>query len=219
MVAEAKGRRAAEVEGVLAEADTGPLHPLRVVAGLRRAFPEDAIFATDGTATEFWLCEPALELNRPRTLLLPEVSQTMGYGLAAAIGARLAAPGRAVACVSGDGSLTMQMSELVTAVSLGINLPVVIFDDGLYNALCIYQDGLYSGRRMGTVLNNPDFLKLADAIGAEAVRVERPSELEPALHRAQQAPGVTLVDVAIDPRPLPSRYRSRLKQMTDLGRY
>ena len=216
---ELKARRDAELEAVLAGATDGPLHPLAVVAGLRRCFPDDAIFTTDGTATEFWLSEPALELNQPRTLLLPEVSQTMGYGLAAAIGARLAAPDRPVACVSGDGSLTMALSELVTAVSLGINLPVVIFDDGLYNALCIYQDGLYGGRRMGTVLNNPDFVKLAEAIGAEAVRVERPEQLEPALLQARQAPGVTLVDVAIDSKPLPTRYRNRIRQMTDLGKY
>lgn len=217
--AEIKARRAAELAATLEGSRGGPIHPLAVVAALRRAFPEDAIFTTDGTATEFWLSEPALELNRPRTLLLPEISQSMGYALPAAIGARLAAPDRPVACVTGDGSLTMALSELLTAVSLDINLPIVIFDDGLYNALRIYQDGLYGGRRMGTTLNNPDFLKLAAAVGAGAMRVERPDELEPALRQAQTARGVTLVDVAIDPRPLPTRYRKRLAQMTDLGRY
>lgn len=217
--AEVKAHRSAELATTLKESQDGPIHPLAVVATLRRVFPEDAIFTTDGTATEFWLSEPALELNRPRTLLLPEISQSMGYALPAAIGARLAAPDRPVVCVTGDGSLTMALSELLTAVSLQINLPVVIFDDGLYNALRIYQDGLYGGRRIGTTLNNPDFVKLAAAIGAEAVRVERLAELEPALQQARAAKGVTLVDVAIDPRPLPTRYRRRLAQMTDLGRY
>jgi thiamine pyrophosphate-dependent acetolactate synthase large subunit-like protein len=215
-LAELKAARQAELATV---AGSAPLHPLFVVRELRRCLPDETIFTTDGTATEFWLSEPALELNQPRTLLLPEVSQTMGWGLAAAIGARLAAPERPVVCVTGDGSLTMSLGELLTAVGLGVNLPVIIFDDGLYNALCIYQDGLYGGRRMGTVLNNPDFVKLAEALGAQSARVERPEQLGPALEAARRAPGVTLVDVAIDPRPLPSRYRSRLRQMTDLGKY
>lgn len=218
-VARLKAERDAQQEAVLAAQGDGPLHPQAVVAALRRCLPDDTIFATDGTATEFWLSEPTLELNRPRTLLLPEVSQTMGWGIGAAIGARLAAPDRPVVCVKGDGSLVMELSELVTAVSLGINLPVVIFDDGLYNALCIYQDGLFGGRRMGTVLNNPDFVKLGESIGAAAVRVERLEQLESALGAARRAPGVTLIDVVIDPAQMPARYRERLKQMTELGRY
>jgi acetolactate synthase-1/2/3 large subunit len=190
-----------------------------VVAGLRRAFPSETIFTTDGTATEFWLSEPALRIDRPRTFVLPEVSQTMGYGLAAAIGARLAAPDRPVVCATGDGSLTMGMSELVTAAGLGVNLPVVVFDDGYYNALRIYQDGLFGGRRMGVQLNNPDFVKLAEAIGARGIRVEALEELEPALVAAREASGLTLVDVAIDYRPLPTRYANRVKAMTSLEKY
>lgn len=218
-VAALRAERDAELERFLTSSQASPVHPLYVSAALRRAFPDETVFTTDGTTTQFWLSEPAMEINRPRTLLIPEVSQTMGFGLAAAIGARLAAPDRPVVCVTGDGSLTMGLSELVTAAGLGINLPVVVFDDGYYNALRIYQDGLFGGRRMGVELNNPDFVKLAEAVGARGLRVERPEALEASLVEAREAPGVTLVDVAIDHRPMPTRYANRVRAMTSLENF
>jgi thiamine pyrophosphate-dependent acetolactate synthase large subunit-like protein len=192
-----------------------PIHPRWLTLALRDAFPPDTVFATDGSATEFWLTEPSLPLSEPRSFLLPEVFQTMGYALPAAIGARLGAPDRPLVCVTGDGSLVMVLSELATAVALHVPLIVVIFDDGFYNALRIYQDGLYDGRRIGVELENPDFVALASAMGAQAVRVSDPSDLPGALAWAQTNDGVTVVDVIIDHEPLPNRYERRVKQMRD----
>jgi acetolactate synthase-1/2/3 large subunit len=137
----------------------------------------------------------------------------MGYALPAAVGARMATDTQAVVCVTGDGSLVMSLSELATAVDLGKPLIIVIFDDGYYNALKIYQDGLFNGRRIGVKLNNPEFVALARAMGAEAVEVSDPSDLVPALRWAQSNAGVTVVDVLTDERPLPNRYERRVQQM------
>lgn len=192
-----------------------PIHPRWLTLALREAFPPETVFTTDGSATEFWLSEPTLVLSEPRTFLVPEVFQTMGYALPAAIGARLGAPTRPVVCVTGDGSLVMVLSELATAVALHVPLIVVIFDDGFYNALRIYQDGLYDGRRIGVELENPDFVALARSMGAQAIRVTEPDDLAGALAWAQSNAGVTVVDVIIDHRPLPNRYERRVQQMKD----
>lgn len=190
-----------------------PLHPRWLTTTLRDTFPDDTIFTTDGSATEFWLSEPSFPIRRSRTFLVPEVSQTMGYALPAAVGARMAADTQHVVCVTGDGSLVMSLSELATAVDLDKPLIIVIFDDGYYNALKIYQDGLFNGRRIGVKLNNPDFVSLARAMGAEAVQVTDPGDLIPALRWAQSNTGVTVVDVVTDERPLPIRYERRVQQM------
>lgn len=190
----------------------GRIHPRAAVQELRAALPRQAIVTSDGTATEFWLSEQSFPVLAPAGFIVPEVQQTMGYGLAAAVGAALGAPQRPVVCISGDGSVQMTLGELATAAGLGRQLTVVIFEDGFYNALRIYQDGLY-GRQTGVRLRNPDFEILGRAYGAYVERVEAIDALRAALHRALAAPGLSLLAVAIDPLPLPDRYARRLQQM------
>lgn len=184
----------------------GAIHPRAAVQELRAALPRAAIVTSDGTATEFWLSEPSFPVLAPAGFIVPEVQQTMGYGLAAAVGAALAASGhgryRPVVCVTGDGSVQMMLGELATAAGLARQVTVVVFEDGYYNALRIYQDGLY-GRRVGVMLHNPDFMLLGRAYGAPVERVEEIGDLRAAVERA----------VAIDPAPLPDRYARRLRQM------
>ena len=93
------------------------VHPAAVIRALRRQMPPETIFTTDGSATEFWFWDPLFELTRPRTFVIPEVYQTMGYALPAAIGARLARPESPVVCAVGDGSLLFLPGELATAAA------------------------------------------------------------------------------------------------------
>ena len=95
----------------------GGVHPAAVIRALRRQMPPETIFTTDGSATEFWFWDPLFELTRPRTFVIPEVYQTMGYALPAAIGARLARPESPVVCAVGDGSLLFLPGELATAAA------------------------------------------------------------------------------------------------------
>jgi thiamine pyrophosphate-dependent acetolactate synthase large subunit-like protein len=208
-----QAEHAAQREAVLTAGSEAPLHPRWVTTTIRSVMPDETVFASDGTATQFWLTEPSFPIRRTQGFLVPEVSQTMGFGLGASIGARLGTEGNPVVCITGDGSLMMTISEFATAVDIKAPLIVVVFDDAHYNALRIYQDGLYDGRLIGVKLNNPDFVALARAMGAEAVRVEEPDDLAPALRWALGNKGVTLVDVVVDHRPMPSRYERRVRQM------
>jgi thiamine pyrophosphate-dependent acetolactate synthase large subunit-like protein len=213
--AEVQAEQAASRQAILAAGSDSPLHPRWVTSTIREVMPDETIFASDGTATQFWLTEPSFPIRRVHGFLVPEVSQTMGFGLGAAIGARLGTADGPVMCITGDGSLMMTISEFATAVDIKAPLIVVVFDDAHYNALRIYQDGLYDGRLIGVKLNNPDFVALARAMGAEAVRVEQRDDLAPALRWALGNAGVTLVDVVVDHRPMPSRYERRVRQMRE----
>jgi thiamine pyrophosphate-dependent acetolactate synthase large subunit-like protein len=212
---EVQSKHAADRKTVLATGSDSPLHPRWVTATIRDVMSDDTVFASDGTATQFWLTEPSFPIRRLNGFLVPEVSQTMGFGLGASIGARLGTETNPVVCITGDGSLMMTISEFATAVDIQAPLIVVVFDDAHYNALRIYQDGLYDGRLIGVKLNNPDFVALARAMGAEAVRVTEPGDLAPALRWALGNAGVTLVDVVVDHRPMPSRYERRVRQMRE----
>ncbi|MFN0072368.1 MAG: thiamine pyrophosphate-binding protein [Chloroflexota bacterium] len=213
MNAGVQARLALQRETIRSTGSEAPLHPRWVTSTIRDVMPDRTVFSSDGTATQFWLTEASFPIRRERGFLVPEVSQTMGYGLGAAIGARLGTAADPVVCITGDGSFMMTVSELATAVDIRSPLIIIVFDDSHYNALRIYQDGLYDGRLIGVKLNNPDFVALARAMGAEAVRVSEPSDLAPALRWALGNQGVTLVDVVVDHRPMPSRYERRVRQM------
>jgi acetolactate synthase-1/2/3 large subunit len=203
----------------LPESRPGSIHPRAAVRELRAALPRDAIITTDGTATEFWLSEPSFPVFSPAGFLVPEVQQTMGYGLAAAVGAAVglseAGSSRPIVCVTGDGSLQMLLGELATAASLGRQLTVVIFEDSYYNALRIYQDGLY-GRQVGVALRNPDFTLLGRAYGIDVTRVEGIRDLRRAVEQSLATSKLSIIAIAIDPLPLPDRYARRLQQMAPL---
>jgi thiamine pyrophosphate-dependent acetolactate synthase large subunit-like protein len=201
----------------LAPARPGHMHPKEAVATVRAALPRDVFVTTDATATEFWLSEPTFPVHRPNGFVIPEVQQTMGFGVPAAIdvAAACAEVGAStpVVCVSGDGSLQMTLGELGPAMHLGQPIVLVVFDDGHYNALRIYQDGVY-GRRVGVELQNPDLCALAASYGASAVRVSDASALDAALRAGlRNASGLSVVVVAIDESFLPDRYARRIDQL------
>ncbi len=188
-----------------------PFHGLFVMKTLRDLFPPETIFLSDSSATQSWLMEQAFEIYRPRSLLLSEAYQAMGYALGAAIGAKLAAPERPVCAVVGDGSFTMALADLAAATALGLPITYLIFNDGQYNALRHSQKHVYDGRYVGTALNNPDFPSLAEAFGAQGHRVASPEDLREAILRSQREGGVHLIDCPIDPEVLSTRWERAVK--------
>lgn len=195
----------AELAAFMRQRPTSPVHPLWLVRTLREATPRDTIFVSDGTAAQSWLMEQAFTIYEPRTHLFPEVSLTMGYALGAALGAALAQPERPVVAVLGDGSLKMQLGELATLSTLRRPLPLIVFNDGYYNALRIRQEHQYGGRYFGVELPPADFAAVARALGLYGVTVNDPAAFAPALAEALAADRPMLLDVATDHRPL-SRY-------------
>jgi acetolactate synthase-1/2/3 large subunit len=135
-----------------------------------------------------------LEVNSPRGLIAPSDFQSMGFGLPAAIGAKLAAPERAVVAVIGDGGFAMSGMELLTAVRERIAVTLVVFNDGQLNRIRLQQLAQY-GHSEGCEVVNPDFEALAGAIGVEYSCCDGDAEgvLRAAILRASP----TLVEVVL----------------------
>ncbi|MBI5071112.1 MAG: thiamine pyrophosphate-binding protein [Deltaproteobacteria bacterium] len=160
---------------------------------LRRALPREAIVVTDSgqhqEAARRWL-----EIRSPRGLIVPSDFQSMGFGLPAAIGAALAAPGRPVVAVVGDGAFAMTAMELLTAARLRLQLVVVVLADGFLNRVRLQQLASL-GHPHAVDLQNPDFAAFAEAVGAAHELVE--GDAEAVFRRALRRPGVSLLEVRL----------------------
>ena len=164
-----------------------------LVECLRAALPRESILVCDLTAAATW-CHHLLEVYQPAAFHSPWGFCTLGFGLPAAIGARLAQPRRPVVLLSGDGGFLFNCQELATAVECGLPLVMMVFNDKGYGVLRPQQMARY-GRTHAADLVNPDFTALARAFGAAALRVERLEDLSRNLSEALGQPGPCLVEV------------------------
>lgn len=183
-----------------------PFHPRFVARTLREALPEEAFLASDGSSTESWLYEPGFTVTRPGSIAVPEIQQTMGYAVGAALGAALAVPGRPAVAVVGDGSLLMTLGELATLAAERVPATVIVFNDGAYNALRVRQESLHGERYVGTMLGELDFAQVARGVGLRGERATGAARLRDLCREAAQAREPLLIDVPITPRPLSERY-------------
>ena len=167
--------------------------PARFFASLRGALPRDCVLVTD-TGLHQVLARRYMPVLEPGGLLIPSDFQSMGFGLPAAIAAKLAAPQRPVVALIGDGGMGMSGMELATAARLGIPLPVLVFDDGQLNQIRLHQQSEF-GRAFGVDLPRLDFEALAGATGARFA--DAGSDLPSALAAALSADGPTLLQVPV----------------------
>ncbi|WP_213685392.1 thiamine pyrophosphate-binding protein [Roseicyclus sp.] len=135
-----------------------------------------------------------------RTQVAP-TSGSMGYGLPAAIAAKLAHPDRPVICYAGDGCLQMTLQELSTARQFGVDITVIIANNGRYGTIRMHQENHYPGRVSGTELFNPDYVQLAAAYGGTGHLVTAMDHLGPALDAADRG-GLHLIELRLDPMML-----------------
>jgi acetolactate synthase-1/2/3 large subunit len=122
----------------------------------------------------------------------------MGYGLPAAVAAALRFKDRPVVCVAGDGDFLMNGQELATAAQYGVDLLVILVDNGAYGTIRMHQERDYPKRISATELANPDFAKLAEAYGGWSERVESTEAFGPALARAMERKGIRLLHCLTD---------------------
>ena len=174
-----------------------PLHPVNLCRFLGEILPPDTIVTTDVGQHQMWVAQ-AYPVRRPRTLLTSGGLGTMGFGLPAAIGAALAAPGRRVVCVSGDGSILMNIQELATLAELGLPVAVLIFNNAQLG-LVRQQQELFYGRRYAAshFTAVPDFAALARAFGLRGIRLDPDRDPLADLAEALAAPGPCVVDIPI----------------------
>ncbi len=167
-----------------------------VFGELRAQLEDDAIVCNGAGNTTGWL-HRFFRYRRYRSQLAP-TSGTMGYGLPAAIAARLRYPDRQVVAITGDGDLMMNLQELATAMQHGVAVIVIVVNNGTYATIRMHQEREYPGRVIGTDMINPDFGALAEAHGGHAERVTTTAEFAPALERALAAQRLALIEICID---------------------
>lgn len=169
-----------------------------VIKKLDKLTKGDAIIVTDVGQHQMWAAQ-YYTFSKPRTLLTSGGLGTMGYGLGAAIGAKVAFPNRQVINIGGDGCFRMNMNELATASRYNIPIIEIIIDNRVLGMVRQWQTLYYGERYSSTVIEDKvDYCKVAEGLGCKAIRITQPSEVEPALKQALSAGVPTVIDVVIE---------------------
>jgi acetolactate synthase-1/2/3 large subunit len=168
-----------------------------IIHSVRNQTDDDAIICNGAGLNTGWL-HRFFRYREYRTQLAP-TSGTMGYGLPAAIAAKLRYPERCVLAFTGDGDFMMNGQELATAMQYQANIIVIVINNGIYGTIRMHQEREYPGRVIGTDMVNPDFVALAEAYGAHGERVEKTEEFDAAFERSLAANRPALIEVMLDP--------------------
>lgn len=199
----AEGRTAYEAGFALGDLPS-PVDMGKVTAHLQDVLPEDAIL-TNG-AGNFTVWPNKFFKFGPQARLLAPQSGAMGYGVPAAIAAKVADPARTVVCFAGDGDFQMNCQELATAAQAGAQPIILILNNGIYGTIRAHQERHYPARVSGTDMGgNPDFVTLASAYGFHAERVERTEDFAAAFDRALASATGAVLELTISPEALTPR--------------
>jgi acetolactate synthase-1/2/3 large subunit len=189
----------------LRDSETMPIRPERVVADLRRVLPENGILLADVGLHHNWLVAE-WDVSKTRTFLQSWGFASMGFGVAGALGAKLAAPDRPVVAVCGDGCFMMNASAVLTAVEYNIPAVWLVWNNFGYGSIRHQQRGYFGkDRELATSFNDStgrlysaDYAMMARSMGAGGVLVEKPSDLAPQLEAAIRSQRPCVLDVRID---------------------
>ncbi len=171
-----------------------------IIQTLSAELPDDAI-VTNGAGNYAAFLHRYFRYKDYPTQLAP-TSGSMGYGLPAAIAAKLAHPERAVVALAGDGCLLMTGQELATAVQYGLAIVLIVANNGMYGTIRMHQERAYPGRVLATSLVNPDFAAWARSFGAAGFTVTRTEDFLPVLKRALGSPVLSLIELKLDPEAI-----------------
>jgi acetolactate synthase-1/2/3 large subunit len=178
----------------------GPLQLAEIISWLRRALPEDAIIANGaGNYTSF--IHRYFRFRRFGTQLAP-TSGSMGYGVPAAIAAKLLHPGRTVVAFAGDGCFLMTGQEFATAVHYKAPVVFIVVNNGMYGTIRMHQEIHYPGRVLGTDLVNPDFAAYARAFGGFGATVQRTEEFKGAFEAARASGVPAILELRLEPEAI-----------------
>jgi acetolactate synthase-1/2/3 large subunit len=174
----------------------GEIKPQFMIEAMAEMAPE-AIITSDVGQHQMWAAQ-RFPFRRPRQWLNSGGLGTMGFGLPAAIGAKVACPDQDVVCLAGDGSLVMNVQELATCVAHDIPVKIFLMNNGVYGMVRQWQE-LFWERRYSSIDmgGTPDWVKLADAFGATGMRVTHKDEVKDAFKTALSTDGPVLVDVVV----------------------
>ena len=177
--------------------DENIIKPQFVVQKLHELTEGNAIISTEVGQNQMWAAQ-FYHFNLPRAFLTSGGLGVMGYGLPAAIGAQIAAPGRTVIDIAGDGSIQMNIQELATARQYKCPVKIAILNNGYLGMVRQWQELFYHKQYSHTVLDvGPDFVALARAYGAVGLRATKPSEVEPVIKEALATDNTVIMDFVI----------------------
>ncbi|MDP6501201.1 MAG: biosynthetic-type acetolactate synthase large subunit [Dehalococcoidales bacterium] len=174
------------------------LRPQSVVRGIYEKTHGEAVIVTGVGQHQMWAAQHYY-YDKPNTLISSGGLGTMGYGLPASIGAKIACPDKTVWCIDGDGSFQMNIQELATVVQEKVGVKIAILNNGYLGMVRQWQDLFYEKRYVATPLSGPDFVKIAEAYGIPALRVKRDEEIGPAIEQAMAEDGPFLLDFLVEP--------------------
>ena len=177
--------------------DNGHLYAPHVINDIWRITDGKAIVVTDVGQHQMWEAQ-YYHHESPRTLITSGGLGTMGFGLPAAIGAKMARPEAEVWAIVGDGGFQMTQAELSTAAQEGVKVNVAVINNGYLGMVRQWQEFFYDRRYAATPLRSPDFVKIAEAHGLLGLRVEKRPQVLDVVERARQAEGTVLIDFRVE---------------------
>jgi len=199
------------------KAGTTPIHPEYLTKIINEMAADNAIFTTDVGEPTVWAAR-YLRMTKERRLLGSFNHGSMASAMPQAIGAQLEFPGRQVISLSGDGGFAMMMGDLLTIYQYNLPVKIVIYNNGQlgFVAMEMKVAGLPP---FGTDLKNPDFAKMAAAIGIKGIRVESPENIREAIEKALEHNGPVLIDVVVNPSVLTMPPKIEFSQAKGFGIY
>ncbi len=199
--------RREEMLGLRAEVDAklAFLQPqIAYLEAIRAELPEDGIFVDELTQIGY-VGRLMLPVYHPRSFITTGYQGTLGWGVATALGVKLARPDKPVVAVSGDGGFLFNAQELATAVQQRIPVVIVLMNDNAYGNVRRIQAEMFGNRLIASDLHNPDFQKFVESFGALALRATSPAELRDTLRTALKANVPAVIEVPAGPMPDPWR--------------
>lgn len=173
------------------------IKPQYVVEQIYEATKGNAVITTEVGQNQMWASQ-WYKYNYPRTFISSGGLGTMGFGLPAAMGAKIGVPEKIVFDIAGDGSIQMNIQELATCVCNKINVKVAILNNGYLGMVRQWQELFYKKRYSYTTLTNPDFVKLAESYGAVGIRVTKKEDVSKAIEKAISIDNTVFIDFKVE---------------------
>src|SRR5271165_936943 len=195
--------RAQYEAGLIAPPARGPLDLGEIMRWLRDRLPDEAIVTSDAGNFSGWP-NRFLQYRRPGRQLGP-TSGAMGYGVPAAVAAKLVHPERLVVGFCGDGGFMMTGQELATSMLEGTGPIILVVNNSMYGTIRMHQERRFPGRVVGTALRNPDFIALARAYGVFGASITRTADFAPAFEEAASSSRASFIELKMDPEMITTR--------------
>jgi acetolactate synthase-1/2/3 large subunit len=177
--------------------DDGKLYVAHLVREIWESTRGEAIITTDVGQHQMWTAQ-YYPMEQPYRLITSGGAGTMGFGVPSAIGAWFAYPEREIWAIVGDGGFQMTQAELSTAIQEGANIKIAIMNNNFLGMVRQWQEFFFKKRYCAVELQNPDFVKIAEAHGVAARRVTQPDEVQPAIEFARRTEGPVLIEFRVE---------------------